>query len=457
MLYRLLSRLGAEKYLSSSYFSSWLILAIDTVVSVFSTFVAYLLIRGLFPHPVFTVWYGVWLLAGSCVLSVITFILFRTFRSVIRHTTFREVWKLGAAVLLKDVLMFVYVQLFPQSPLHPQGISVAELIGAETGVPAKFSPVFSDFPEHCLIFAKNDCIRPMGTVACGQIFKGASRSFTYRHERLWYRDEFPYHQHPEYEITVVFSGNGQRVTNDFTEPFREGEVVVLPPYFPHGWVYDKALCAPDGMIENGSLQFGEEFLVQLSQLSPEFQPVVRFYKELRQAVGLTGETAVRVRKLLAGLERSSDPERFVTLLQLLFLIAQDGHCRPIGPGKFRGAKIHKNKQRLQDVYKYIVENYHRKITLEEIASYASMNKTAFCLFFKKATGESFVAYLNVFRLQMACTMLTRSSKNISEICYAVGFTDIPYFNRAFKQRYGVSPTQYRASMRNAPQAEGQGG
>ena len=205
----------------------------------------------------------------------------------------------------------------------------------------------------------------MGTVACGQIFKGASRSFTYRHERLWYRDEFPYHQHPEYEITVVFSGNGQRVTNDFTEPFREGEVVVLPPYFPHGWVYDKALCAPDGMIENGSLQFGEEFLVQLSQLSPEIQPVVRFYKELRQAVGLTGETAVRVRKLLAGLERSSDPERFVTLLQLLFLIAQDGHCRPIGPGKFRGAKIHKNKQRLQDVYKYIVENYHRKITLEE--------------------------------------------------------------------------------------------
>ena len=30
-------------------------------------------------------------------------------------------------------------------------------------------------------------------------------------------------------------------------------------------------------------------------------------------------------------------------------------------------------------------------------------------------------------------------------------------NRAFKQRYGVSPTQYRASMRNAPQAEGAGG
>lgn len=115
MLYHLLSRLGAEKYLSLSYFSSRLILAIDTVVAVFSTFVAYLLVRDLFPHPIFTVWYGVWLLAGSCLLSVISFVLFRTFRSIIRYSTLREVWKLGAAVLLKDALMFGYVLMLPQN------------------------------------------------------------------------------------------------------------------------------------------------------------------------------------------------------------------------------------------------------------------------------------------------------------------------------------------------------
>ena len=115
MLYHLLSRLGAEKYLSLSYFSSRLILAIDTVVAVFSTFVAYLLVRGLFPHPIFTVWYGVWLLAGSCLLSVISFVLFRTLRSIIRYSTLREVWKLGAAVLLKDALMFGYVLMLPQN------------------------------------------------------------------------------------------------------------------------------------------------------------------------------------------------------------------------------------------------------------------------------------------------------------------------------------------------------
>ena len=131
MLYRLLSRLGAEKYLSSRYFSSWLILVIDTFVSVFSTFIAYLLIRGLFPSPVFTFWYGLWLLAGSCVLSIVPFVLFRTFRSIIRHSTLREVWKLGAAVLFKDVLMFFYVLLLPQKLYPPYtAISLGFLLDA---------------------------------------------------------------------------------------------------------------------------------------------------------------------------------------------------------------------------------------------------------------------------------------------------------------------------------------
>ena len=116
MIYHFLSRIGVEKYLSSRYFSSWLILGIDALLSVFATFIAYLLVRSLFPNPVFTVEYGACLLAGSCLLSVISFVLFRTFRSIIRHSTLREIWKLGAAVLLKDALMFGYVLMLPQSP-----------------------------------------------------------------------------------------------------------------------------------------------------------------------------------------------------------------------------------------------------------------------------------------------------------------------------------------------------
>lgn len=82
MIYHFLSRIGIEKYLSSRYSSLWLILGIDALLLVFVTFIAYLLVRGLFPNPVFTVEYGASLLA--CLLSVISFVLVRTFRSIIR-------------------------------------------------------------------------------------------------------------------------------------------------------------------------------------------------------------------------------------------------------------------------------------------------------------------------------------------------------------------------------------
>ena len=124
MIYRFLSSIGAEKYLSSRYFSSWSILIIDTLVSVFSTLIAYLLIRGLFPSPVFSDWYGFWLLAGSGLLSAVSFILFRTFRTIIRHTTLREVWKLGAAVLFKDALMCGYVFMLSRN-LAPPATAIA--------------------------------------------------------------------------------------------------------------------------------------------------------------------------------------------------------------------------------------------------------------------------------------------------------------------------------------------
>lgn len=119
MIYHFLSRIGVEKYLSSRYSSSWLILGIDALLSVFATLIAYPLVRGLFPNPAFTVEYGASLLA--CLLSVIAFVLFRTFRSIIRPSTLREVWKLGATVLLKDAPLFGYVLTLPQNPAPSHG------------------------------------------------------------------------------------------------------------------------------------------------------------------------------------------------------------------------------------------------------------------------------------------------------------------------------------------------
>lgn len=103
-MYRLIQKFHLDRYLSST-----LVLLIDSVVSVGSTLLAYLLVRSLVVSSVFTVRYGLLLLLGSLIFSVLSFYLFGTQRTIIRHTTLREMWKLVAAVALKDALLFVYV------------------------------------------------------------------------------------------------------------------------------------------------------------------------------------------------------------------------------------------------------------------------------------------------------------------------------------------------------------
>jgi AraC-like DNA-binding protein len=71
------------------------------------------------------------------------------------------------------------------------------------------------------------------------------------------------------------------------------------------------------------------------------------------------------------------------------------------------------------------------------------------------TGRSFAGHVLLRRLAMAATMLRDLSfqaRKIAEIAQLAGFTDVSYFSRAFRQRYGMTPTELRdRAMREAAQ------
>ena len=65
-------------------------------------------------------------------------------------------------------------------------------------------------------------------------------------------------------------------------------------------------------------------------------------------------------------------------------------------------------------------------------------------FFKETMGVSFIQYLNDYRLEIAAELLTTTTDNILDIAFHTGFNNISYFNRCFKNKYGVSPGRYRS-------------
>ena len=94
----------------------------------------------------------------------------------------------------------------------------------------------------------------------------------------------------------------------------------------------------------------------------------------------------------------------------------------------------------------MVNNNHNRITLQNVARHISMNSSSFCTFFKREKGKSFISALNEYRINCSCLMLRETNMPVSEICFAVGFNDIPWFNRSFRKQIGVLPKDYRARM-----------
>lgn len=88
-------------------------------------------------------------------------------------------------------------------------------------------------------------------------------------------------------------------------------------------------------------------------------------------------------------------------------------------------------------------HYVHAISLDEIAAEVGMNRSAFCSYFKRCKGMTFSQFLTQYRLNTACELLKYSPKQVSEICFAVGFNDVPHFNRVFKELKGVAPKEYR--------------
>ena len=98
---------------------------------------------------------------------------------------------------------------------------------------------------------------------------------------------------------------------------------------------------------------------------------------------------------------------------------------------------------IQSTLDYVALHFADNITLEEAAGISDYSKGAFCKMFKEATGMSFHQYLNDYRIKMACMLLRDDKSSITEIVEKVGFGDVKTFGRVFRQKMGMSPSEYR--------------
>jgi len=98
---------------------------------------------------------------------------------------------------------------------------------------------------------------------------------------------------------------------------------------------------------------------------------------------------------------------------------------------------------------YICNNYSENFTITELAATNNYSVNYFRKIFREQTGMTPHDYLINIRLKMASIMLRSTDKSILEISCSSGFTTLSSFNRFFKEKYGMTPTQWRKN-KNVP-------
>lgn len=88
-------------------------------------------------------------------------------------------------------------------------------------------------------------------------------------------------------------------------------------------------------------------------------------------------------------------------------------------------------------------NLSNNFKLSEIYKVSNYSQTTICREFKKYTGTTIVAYINDLRLTYACNLLKNTTFPLWKISNDVGFQSQAHFTRLFKEKYGITPLQYR--------------
>lgn len=116
----------------------------------------------------------------------------------------------------------------------------------------------------------------------------------------------------------------------------------------------------------------------------------------------------------------------------------------IGNALARKQKLSQEAQRMvRQAMAYIHEHYAEPITRREIAQRVNIAEDHLTFCFRQELGITPVKYIQRFRVNQAKLLLKSSSKSITEVAFAVGFSDSGYFSRIFHRETGVSPEDFR--------------
>lgn len=102
-----------------------------------------------------------------------------------------------------------------------------------------------------------------------------------------------------------------------------------------------------------------------------------------------------------------------------------------------------DRELAESVHEYLSEHISERITIEELSKQFLINPTSLKRVFKQTYGDSIAAHTRRHRIELAARLLDDGKMSVSDVAGQVGYESQSKFSLAFKEAYGVLPSEYR--------------
>jgi len=254
---------------------------------------------------------------------------------------------------------------------------------------------------------------------------------------------FGWHFHPEIELTLIVRGEGKRFVGDDIANFRAGDLCLLGPNLPHTWLSDQPNPTDNSTCESVVIQFlpdcfGDGFFDR-----PELRAVARLLRHARQGLQFTGPARDAADAAMRQMESLAPLPRMLALLDTLGRLAGSRHAKALSSSHFAPTFAEDDRRRIDEVSRFIFDHADEPLRLEDAADVAHLSASGFSRFFRRATGKSFVRYVNELRVARACRRLSETEDSIAAIAFESGFGNLANFNRRFLEIKQLTPREFR--------------
>ncbi|MGM9682424.1 MAG: AraC family transcriptional regulator [Eubacteriales bacterium] len=270
---------------------------------------------------------------------------------------------------------------------------------------------------------------------------------------LWFSTP---HNHMAVEILRVVHGQVHAMVNNVPYDMYEGDIVIANPFDVHATYITKADSFNEfhvinfdmSILRNNTNADFDSYIDLIEQNKLNYQT---FIPHTHSCSARLNETAQMIHNSYNARNTSVG---FMNILSGLYRL-----CSELEQFGFTHADEDKNRLSQsafsREIVQYVSKNYDKQITTADAAEHFHYSISYFCRYFKSVFSQTFVEYLNRYRITVAHSLSRDQYHTLEALAEAVGFNTYNLFASCFKKYTGYTPKEYFKPKNITPDKHGQ--